>query len=449
MKVKSGMRFRAEDGRLFLGIMLYLLTIFAVYYFILSKIYAYAKMLYTPNLFKLLLAACAVAVSLVFLPRKSNRPSTYLFYIYYTITFLPTIMYYWMADRPTPFALCEAACFVLIELMLKGSLPALRLRPQRGRLLLRLLLVFYFAGSVLLILHNGGVHTGRIFSDLYSVRSSNNLSGLWGYLLNWCAKSFMPFFFAYFYLKKNYLGVLAVSFLQALLFLSYGFKAFLVAVLMLAAVSVLMRRRDKFKTRLTVSFSLANLLAMMVFYVGSLLVLDLFPYRTLMLPAQGQFEYYDFFTNNDYLRFSEGSLGRLLGNSYPYDQQIGRIVNIYIYGPNKNSNGNTGALSYGFADLGFAGMLLAAFVIGLVFLAVDSFTRDMPVSIPASAMAYQMFTLNDNNILICLNTGGIVWTLLLLLVLNSVYTELRRQDDDREHRPFALRLQKIVFRGFP
>ena len=96
-------------------------------------------------------------------------------------------------------------------------------------------------------------------------------------------------------------------------------------------------------------------------------------------------------------------------------------MNLYIYGPSKDSNGNTGAFSYGFADLGFVGMMLASISIGLVLAVVDASTKRLPIMIPVGAMAYQMITLNDTNFLICLNTGGIFWTVFLLILLNSTY----------------------------
>ena len=153
----------------------------------------------------------------------------------------------------------------------------------------------------------------------------------------------------------------------------------------------------------------------------------LLPYRTLLLPAQGQFEYYDFFTHHDYLYFSEGSLGKLFGQTYPYSDQIGKIVNAYIYGPEKISNGNTGIFSYGFADMGFVGMIIAAVIVLVVFLIVDWSTESLPVVFPVCAMAYQMFVLNDTGILISLNTGGILWTVLLLFLANQVALSLQSE----------------------
>ena len=58
----------------------------------------------------------------------------------------------------------------------------------------------------------------------------------------------------------------------------------------------------------------------------------------------------------------------------------------------------------------------------VLFWIIDGSTRKVPISIVVPAMAYQMIIMNDVNILISINTGGILWTIMLLLVFNSVFS---------------------------
>ena len=431
MNIKIGRNEIQTDKKLFIPIGIYLVTLFIVYYYDLSHLYAYSLMTYNPNFTKLGIAIILILGTVIVLPRNEHKPSTYLYYTFYIITYLPTMMFYWMNDKPTIYVIYETVCFAIVAILVGRTYKTFKIKAERGKILIDLVFFVYIILCLILVLRNGGINLRAIVEDLYQVRSENNLSGIFGYFLNWCAKSFMPFFFIYFYLKRNFKAVILVSVLQVLLFLSYGFKAFLMAVFMLFFVSFLMRNNKTFMRNITLSFSAAIILSMIVYWAGSLILLNLFPYRTLLLPSQGQFGYYDFFTHNRFLYFSEGSVGRLLGIEYPYSQQIGRVVNVFVYGPQKLSNGNTGILSYGFADLGFAGMILASIIIGIVFNMIDSATRDLPIIIPVSAMAYQMFTLNDNNMLICLNTGGILWSIIMLILLNSVYASIKSNDSGR------------------
>ena len=410
---------------LFSVFVFYLITLYIVYNLALSRLYSYSQTVYTPNYLKLILSVFLCIITFIFVPKDSKKPSTYLYYIYYLITYLPTVMFYWMADKPTDYIVYETICFVLISLIVKPTFLTIRIKAEHGLLIIYSFFIIYVAFCVILVFRNGGIHINALIKDLYQLRSENNTSGVLGYILNWCAKSFMPFYFVYFFLKKNYGCVCLVSFLQMLLFFSYGFKAYIMAIFMIIAVGYLMRNSSAFLRNITISLSAGNIGATLLFFLGSTMLLNLFPYRTLFLPSQGQFEYYDFFTHNKFLYFSEGSIGKLFGMKYPYTQQIGRVVNAYIYGADKISNGNTGVLSYGYADLGVWGMILGAILIGIILNVVDSSTDKLPIMIPVSAMAYQMFMLNDNNILICLNTGGIIWTIVMLIMFNSVYSSLK------------------------
>lgn len=397
------------------------------YCLVLSPMYSYSHLTYRPNVIKFAISIICVIVTLLGLPSDSERPSTFLYYIFYTVTYIPTVTYFWLNDQPTLYLLYETICFFIIAAILRRKVNGLQIATHTAIFTIQLILIVYILSSLLLVVQNGGIHLNAIISDLYLVRSENKISGFSGYLLNWCAKSFMPFFFVYFYIKKKWIGVLITCILQVLLFVSFGFKAFLMAIMMLIGISYLMRTPESFNRTWMIVLITGNILCTLCAKYITPKLINIFTYRTLFLPAQGQFEYYDFFTHNDFLFFSEGSIGKLLGMQYPYTESIGRVVNSYIFAGAKISNGNTGALSYGFADLGFCGMLLAAVTISIIFLIVDSITKKMPVLIPVCAMSYQIFALNDNNVLICLNTGGIFWTIIVLMLLNSVYAHLIKE----------------------
>jgi hypothetical protein len=129
--------------------------------------------------------------------------------------------------------------------------------------------------------------------------------------------------------------------------------------------------------------------------------------------------------------FSEGALGAILGTHYPYTRPIGIIVNQYIYGPSNLSNGNTGMFAYGFADFGFVGMLIASLIFIILLKILDGTIKNIPVPVVVAAMSYQMISLNDVNIWISINTGGILLTLMVLVILDSVLKETNTESPKR------------------
>lgn len=427
--------FVSQNKWLILCMVAYRLSLELGYIIDISPRFTVSLMATNLNWGKYVISVLLMAASIVVFPKDFTKPSTGLYGILYALIFVPMSCYYWLNDQPTVFMLVEAICFMLIALGLRFSRKPLPVRAPRipaipakvGQSAVWLLFAVYVAATFALIFINGGIDLRTLsWNDLYQVRAENNLTGIWGYLLNWCAKAFMPFFFVYFLIRRKYLAVVFVCLLQVFTFMAFGFKAFLMAVVLLVGVSCLMWLNEKrFNENLAGALTLGTVASVVIDKMGITDVpMLLLPYRTLFLPAQGQFEYYDFFTHHDYLYFSEGMIGRLLGIPYPYDDQIGRIVNVYIYGPQKQSNGNTGVFSYGFADAGFAGMLLAAAIILLILVVVDKSSKKLPAIIPVCAMAYQMFIMNDNSIFISLNTGGILWTLALIVAMNWIYPTL-------------------------
>ena len=400
----------------------YIVTLILAYYFVLSPMYSYSLLTFDPNIYKIIFGILLILVSMLLSPKDTEKPSTFLYFIFYTTTFVPTAVYYGLNDQPTAYISFLTICFIMISLMLRKPVRGIATDTNKTSIFIKLLILAYFMLCLYVVLKNGGIHFRAIFADLYLARSRNNLSGVTGYILNWCAKAFTPLLIAYFYAKKKWIWVGVVCAFQVLLFISFGFKAFLMAIVLLIGVCFLMGKPENFRRNWLLVLVLGNIVCIAAAFTVTKTPINLFTYRTLFLPSQGQFEYYDFFTHHDFLYFSEGSIGQLLDIDYPYSQTIGRIVNLYIYGPSKISNGNTGAMAYGFADLGFMGMILASLVIGIILAVADSVSRNINVMIPVGAMAYQIYALNDNNVLICINTGGIFITILLLFILNSSNT---------------------------
>lgn len=442
------------NRRLILFMVLYKLSLELSYVFVMSPRFSVSLLTTNLNWWKFVVSCILMAATLGMFPRDTEKPSTYLYGILYALIFVPMVSYYWLNDQASVYILVETFCFLLIAALLRsaGKLHFdIRLKkmpdPEIGAWCVKLLFAVYMVATFVLIAKNGGLDFRTLsWSAIYQVRGENSVSGIWGYLLNWCAKSFMPFFFGYFLMSRKYTAVILVCILQCLTFLAFGFKAFLMAVVMLVGVSFLMWfDRKQFNANLVGVLCLGNVVAsvidkLKITDVGMLLL----PYRTLMLPAQGQYEYYTFFNHHDYLNFSEGMIGRLFGIPYPYDDQIGRIVNMYIYGPDKQSNGNTGVFSYGFADAGFWGMILSAVIIIALLIIVDRSSRKLPVTFPVCAMAYQMFIMNDNSIFISLNTGGILWTLMLIMVINWAYPAAQVQKTGKINQT----IERLYIKGF-
>src|SRR5690606_10696418 len=86
--------------------------------------------------------------------------------------------------------------------------------------------------------------------------------------------------------------------------------------------------------------------------------------RTLFLPSQLNYYYFDFF-QNEYLYYSESNFFKWFFD-YPFDRPIGFVISeTYFDAPNMNAS--NGIIGDGYMNLGYAGVAINIVLVGLIF----------------------------------------------------------------------------------
>ncbi|TCI71257.1 MULTISPECIES: hypothetical protein [unclassified Exiguobacterium] len=236
--------------------------------------------------------------------------------------------------------------------------------------------------------------------------------------MNWTTKAFFPFFFTYYLYKKKYIMLLPIAFLQILMYLSFGNKAFLlsIGVLILFVVAV----KGNYIRNIVISMCLLHVLA---YLLDRFLMFDALrtavSYRLVFIPAQIQFQYYDFFSLRDKLYFADGIIGKILLVDSPFSESIGFVIGKYFSYNGLGSNSNTGMLADAYANGGFIAMLVIATVFGLLLNIIDNSTKELPIYVVVGSLSYIMFVLNDTALLTTILTGGLGIVIILLILFNS------------------------------
>ena len=273
------------------------------YIFGVSRLYGYLGVTLNINWGKFVVSSIVILVTILILPVKGENVSAHLFFVLYSITFLPTASYFWMNDKPLAYFMELSICFIFIEMFIRFNTNGRRrIKVGNGNFLLSLVLTVYILSAIALIIKNGGFNVHIADFGVASQARENNISGFAGYLLNWCAKSFMPLFVAYFGFLKKKKWVIFISLLQIGLFFSYGFKTFLLSVVYLIIMSYALKAGWKYWKTLPALFSGLNVIALFCYtFKITNIILFLFPFRTLALPSEGQFRYYEYFRINVFL----------------------------------------------------------------------------------------------------------------------------------------------------
>ena len=139
----------------------------------------------------------------------------------------------------------------------------------------------------------------------------------------------------------------------------------------------------------------------------------------LFEPARIQNGYFDFFSSNNKLFFSEGLIGKLFGLHYPYDNAIGFVITRHLNGIDAVSNSNTGVIADSFSQLGVPGIVIIAILMGAIIVLIKRICIYTPSYCITAMFFYPIFMWNDNPLLTNLLTNGLVLDIILLVLVEG------------------------------
>lgn len=404
--------------RLLLYFLIYKITIELIYVFAIIPLYGYTKLELHVDWFKAIESYICLMILIVFFPKNKKIPSFSLYVILCIFIYIPLGSYMWLSGQSSIYYFTVVIGFIIISMFIKMKKVYIISKFQYSNNLFYLLYLFYFIITVYLIFIRGGIDLRAVsLEEIYSLRSEQNIDGINGYLLNWSAKVFCPFFIAFYLYKKKYSLVILTVFLQLIMFLSYGYKAYLFSVIMLAFV-LIGKRKNNFEKNfsLGVSFSIITSYIVYVLFTSTTLI-NTIAFRLIFVPVQIQYQYFDYFSKFEKMNFSQSIIGKLFNVEDDYHQPISFVISMYYQGVISNSN--TGIFSDAFANGGFVLMIIYSMIVGCIFYVIDIVTFKIPVVYTVSALSYLMFVLNDNSLLTSLLTGGLALMIILLFLFNS------------------------------
>jgi hypothetical protein len=128
-------------------------------------------------------------------------------------------------------------------------------------------------------------------------------------------------------------------------------------------------------------FPIQKIIAGFVFLIAFTIIIDYFWFevwakaiiidRFLLVPAQLNFYYYDFFSQNPKIFWTDSKwllIGKII--DYPYSLPLPMVIGD-TYFNNPETSANTGWIGSGYAHAGFFGMMIYAIIIGSIFKYLD------------------------------------------------------------------------------
>lgn len=391
-----------------------------IYVFAIYPAYDYMGFTLVMNPLSYLFSMIFLFVVIYYSPKEKDQPSTYLFILIEMLVLIPIITFYWLSDKSTIYTFYIVICTIVIAFMLKMKFRTFGIKLKHSYISLKIIFVAYVIVTTAIIIIRGGIDLRTLnFDSIYELRNEYNLPASFGYLTNWSVKVFGPFYLSLFYLNKKYFGIAIVIVLQLLMYLSFGNKAFLFSI-GLVLLNLVFTKKDVFLRKMTLVLSSLNVLGSMFYSAGATdLILRTITYRTIFIPAQIQYYYFEFFTRNSNLFFSESLIGRLFSIDSPYGRTVSLIIGDLYYKAGAGINANTGIFADAFANGDFIVMIIVSVFFGLLLNIIDVTTKNIPVYVVVGALGYIIFTINDAPFLTTLLTGGLFLMMIMFIILNS------------------------------
>lgn len=418
--MEQSLKVKKQNIYNFFFIILYKTILDLSYYFVIAKVWAYTRFDLNLNVLKLFESHCLLFVIFFLMPKSKEKLSNVMVWLLILLSYVPMLTLFAFMDQPRVYMYAVTGFWILVFLLLK--LPAISFTSLKSSEsgIIRYSIFIGLTGIVFFLIYGYlGIFLSFDLTKVYDIRAQYLAIGvpLAGYLFNWLAYIVNPIFFALFLVKRKWILVGVIIFLQILLFSVSGVKAFLFAIpFVLMLMWIVTRKNPVFWMAMGL---IVIILAGMVSYwlIGDIWVSSLFTRRALLTPAQLSFFYYDFFSNHDYTFLSQHRVFRNFSD-YPYELNPPHLIgDVYFDRPEMGANNGIYADAY--MNFGFIGFIFWAFLLTIILKLVDSFSKNKKMTVTIAAIAIPTMFLTNSALLTSLLTHGLLLSLIILYLLSK------------------------------
>ncbi|MBN2546596.1 MAG: oligosaccharide repeat unit polymerase [Spirochaetes bacterium] len=398
----------------FLTVLTFKILIELSYVFVISKDWAYTRLLLDINIYKLIESYMLFFVLFVFLPKSNRYVSNIFCSFFYLISYIPLLSLYALMDQSRLFIYAVSIFWSVIFLSLR--LPLMHIKPLKDsnklffRYFIFICLTIY---SLYIIYRFFSFKLIFSFKNVYEIRKNFSKVNVpfMIYIFIWMTNVIIPFFYANSLIKKRFLLAFVLFLLQFLFFSISGHKAYFFTIIFVTAVIFIIDRKiPLFYFSIGLLFIVAAGIISRLFF-NNILISSLFTRRFLFVPAQLTFYYYDFFSENSFVYLSHSIFKTFF--KYPYSLPPTHLI-AQIYFNNPEINANTGIIADSFMNFGFTGMFLCTVIVVFLFKLTDSLLINKEKKIGIAAVIMPVLIMTNAAILTTILTHGFMIALIIL-----------------------------------
>jgi O-antigen polymerase len=254
-------------------------------------------------------------------------------------------------------------------------------------------------------------------SKVYEYRNANAelaAGGIFSYTNNWTYQIFNIFLMAFSLFYRRYFVFVLLFIVQLYFFSASTHKTVVFLPVILIGVWFYFRKTSSLiVVPITFSLLLASTILSFLFF-SDIWLSSLFSRRVFFVPANLTFVYFDFFSENSHVYWSNSVLSGFF--TYPYDISLTHVIGRYL--GNEDMGANNGFVASGYAHAGIFGVFFYTIIVGLVLRFINDITCDsfpLWLSVALSIVPLRTLLISSDLFTVMLTHGFMVAILLMLL----------------------------------
>ena len=405
---------------IFSGILFKFILEYTYIHFV-NPVYAYAGFNLDINLIKYLEGWLIYFFFLSFTPHRIIKTSDFVINMLFFSFLSPLLVFYSLSNAVKIYLyLILIGVFIIYALRngKKFKFPIL----QNGHFYSCSLCILSIIIVSLWLIFSGGLNFFNLdFTRVYEFRPDVKAvinEGLLGYLNSWTFKVFGPFLLVIFLYSRLYFFASLVFLIHIFWFGISSSKSVLFYPFLILFVYACFKN-NKGSSIIPIFFTLVILISYLFFIMFDVIRPgSLFIRRVFFVPSFLTFTYYEFFSSEGYIFWSNSITSKFI--EYPYDLGVPRVIGDYL---GTNSNANNSFLSTGYMHAGIFGIIFYSIIFAFIMRLYDSLDYDPKfiwVSIAIIIIPIRSM-ITDSDLPTALLTKGVAISLIILFLSRNYF----------------------------
>jgi len=395
------------------------------YVSVVSPFFSYSGFLLNFSYFNYFLSWVIFLSGFLGLSDRLNNLSDIFYITGFMLVMAPlSVLYGYDSDRELyPVIVSSAAIAFVIFITSIKSISFRKLPTVKGGLTYAVVISAMFVIFLINWYYISGVSFNLDLKKVYDFRIDNqDLAGgaLFSYTNNWTFKIFNMFLLSVALLYSRFFLALLIMVVQVYFFAASAHKGVLFTPFIIVGAWFYFKKSNSL-VFVPAALSLLVLLTLVTFYlVDDIALSSFFSRRLFFVPANLTYAYFDFFSQNPNIIWSNSVLSSFL--EYPYDSSMAKVIGGFLGSPDMGAN--NGFVASGYAHAGIFGVFFYSLIIGMILRFLNHTTSNfLPLwfSISLSLTPIRTLIVSSDLFVVMLTHGFLVALILIFFARSKRY----------------------------